>query len=109
MRRSRTRRTTDARRTETSLIEQALLGLAALAVVAMLSWPAARSIGAVFGWVPFWLLALPLSAWASLRWSRYRAAEAALRVGPRALRARTGARRSHGHSSQQAVRVGHVA
>ena len=47
-----------------SLLEQALLGAIALALVAMLSLPAARGVSDTFGWLPFWLLALPLSAWA---------------------------------------------
>ena len=45
-----------------SLLEQALLGAVALALVAMLSLPAARGLSDTFGWLPFWLLALPLSA-----------------------------------------------
>jgi ABC-type phosphate transport system permease subunit len=55
-----------------SLLEQSLLGLTALAVVAMLSLPAARSVSESFGWLPFWLLALPLSAWITARILRYR-------------------------------------
>lgn len=49
------------------LIERALLGAVALGVVAMLSFPAARGVDATFGWLPFWLTALPLSAWATAR------------------------------------------
>lgn len=45
-----------------SLLEQALLGAVALALVAMLSLPAARGVSDTFGWLPFWLLVLPLSA-----------------------------------------------
>ncbi|TXH76082.1 MAG: hypothetical protein E6Q88_03155 [Lysobacteraceae bacterium] len=85
MRRHQARTTIAARcaGTETSLLEQSLLGLAALAVVAMLSLPAARNTGVAFGWVPFWLLALPLTAWVTLRWSRRHAATVTdLRVGP---------------------------
>jgi BarA-like signal transduction histidine kinase len=55
-----------------SLVEQCLLGAVALALVAMLSLPAARSAGATFGWMPFWLLALPLMAWATARALRQR-------------------------------------
>ncbi len=50
-----------------SLLEQALLGAVALALVAMLSLPAARGLSDTFGWLPFWLLALPLSAWGVAR------------------------------------------
>lgn len=47
-----------------SLLEQGLLGTVALAAIALLSLPAARGVSEAFGWLPFWLLALPLSAWA---------------------------------------------
>jgi len=50
-----------------SLLEQALLGAIALALVAMLSLPAARGVSDTFGWLPFWLLASPLSAWGVAR------------------------------------------
>jgi hypothetical protein len=59
-----------------SLLEQSLLGAAALGLVAMLSFPAARGIGDTLGWLPFWLLALPLSAWATARLLRRREAGA---------------------------------
>lgn len=65
-----------------SLIEQSLLGAAALGLVAMLSLPAARSTSESLGWLPFWLLALPLSAWAVarlLRWREQRAMGASQR------------------------------
>ncbi len=55
-----------------SLLEQTLLGAVALALVAMLSLPAARGLSDAFGWMPFWLLALPLSAWAVARALRQR-------------------------------------
>lgn len=55
-----------------SLLEQAMLGAVALALVAMLSLPAARGVSEVFGWLPLWLLALPLSAWAVARTLRHR-------------------------------------
>jgi hypothetical protein len=56
-----------------SAIEHASLGLAALGLVMMLSFPAARSVSEAFGWLPFWLLALPLCAWAAARALRDRA------------------------------------
>ena len=55
-----------------SVIEQVLLGMAALALVALLSLPAVRGVSETFGWLPFWLLALPLSAWAVARALRRR-------------------------------------
>lgn len=55
-----------------SVIEQGLLGAAALALVALLSLPAARGVSDTFGWLPFWMLALPLSAWAMARALRRR-------------------------------------
>ncbi len=55
-----------------SLLEQYLLAAVALVLVAMLSLPQARSAGDTLGWVPFWLLAFPLTAWATARALRYR-------------------------------------
>lgn len=66
-----------------SPLEQSLLGAAALGLVAMVSFPAARGIGETFGWLPFWLLALPLAAWATARLLRLRDA-AALAARPSA-------------------------
>lgn len=54
------------------LLEQSLLAAVALALVAMLSLPAARGVSDAFGWMPFWLLALPLSAWGAARALRQR-------------------------------------
>ena len=54
------------------LVEQCLLGAVALGVVAMVSLPAVRGMSDTFGWLPFWLLALPLSAWAVARALRRR-------------------------------------
>lgn len=55
-----------------SPIEQSLLGAVALGLVAMLSLPVARSSSETLGWLPFWLLALPLSAWVVARLLRLR-------------------------------------
>lgn len=60
------------------LLEQCLLAAAALALVAMLSLPAMRSVSESFGWLPFWLLALPLTAWATARALRHRAQREAM-------------------------------
>ena len=43
-----------------SLLEQALLGAIALALVAMLSLPTARGVSDTFGWLPFWLVVAPV-------------------------------------------------
>jgi hypothetical protein len=66
-----------------SRIEQALLGAATLALVAMLAFPEARGACATFGWMPFWLVALPLCAWAVARGLRL-SAEATLAIRPSA-------------------------
>lgn len=55
-----------------SLLEQCLLASAGLALVAMISLPAMRDVSNTFGWLPFWLLALPLTAWAAARALRHR-------------------------------------
>lgn len=46
-------------------IEQGLLGLLFLALVALSSLPAARAASPVFGWTPLWLLGLPAAALAT--------------------------------------------
>jgi hypothetical protein len=67
-----------------SLLEQSLLGAVALGLVAMLSFPAMRGTGETLGWLPFWLPALPLTAWATARLLRLRdAAELAARPSAR--------------------------
>lgn len=83
-----------------SLIEQSLLGAVALGLVAMLSLPIARSGSETFGWLPFWLLALPLSAWAVARLLRLREARRpmasvhALHAVPRRIPAASALRRA---------------
>lgn len=52
----------DARR----LLCLAMIGLAFLGAVAMLSLPGARAAGAL-GWMPLWLLGMPLAALLALR------------------------------------------
>lgn len=59
-----------------SSLEQTLLALAGLAVAALSSFPAVRGVSEAFGWLPLWLLALPLCAWATARALRVRAARA---------------------------------
>lgn len=60
-------------------IEQALLGVLALAVLALLIFPAARGVSEVLGWLPLWLPGLPGCAWAALRLRRWREEVAAVR------------------------------
>lgn len=78
-----TRSTTAA----TPLHEQLLLASALLALVVLASWPGARATDGALGWLPLWLVAAPLSAWAAVRWARARDAAgdlAALQRRPRA-------------------------
>lgn len=49
-----------------AFLAPALLGLLALAAVALLSLPAARGYSATLGWMPLWLAGLPASAWLAL-------------------------------------------
>ena len=76
------------------LVEQCLLGAVALGVVAMVSLPAVRGMSDTFGWLPFWLLALPLTAWAATRVARQRGRQQRARpmatVHPIATRPRAG-------------------
>ncbi len=79
-----------------AMVEQAMLGLAVLALVALVSLPAAHGASATFGWLPFWLLALPLSAWTTARLLRLHATvgptQAQATVHVLAMRPRTQAR-----------------
>jgi hypothetical protein len=50
-----------------SVLEQVSLAFLILGLVSIASFPAARGFSASFGWLPFWLLALPLSAWTVAR------------------------------------------
>lgn len=59
-----------------SVIEQAMIGALALGFVAMLCFPGARAADGTVGWLPFWLVALPSSAWLTARWLRRREATA---------------------------------
>ena len=47
-----------------------LLGALFLGIVAMLSLPAARADSIAFGWMPLWLLGMPLASLAALAASR---------------------------------------
>ncbi len=54
----------------TSPLARAMFSLLLLAAIAVLSLPPARAVSDSFGWVPFWLLALPASAWLALQLPR---------------------------------------
>jgi len=74
------------------------LALAGLAVV--LVWPAARGSSVWLGWLPLWLVGMPLAAWwallrcplptrAALRWLRRDTGQARRRSQPRTRKAHT--------------------
>ncbi len=73
-----------------AVVRQGLIGLAFLGVVAMLSLPAARGIGPL-GWMPLWLLGMPLAALAALALAdlRERQGRPAVGTSAPALRRRT--------------------
>lgn len=52
------------------VVEQLLLGALGLALVLMLSFPAARGVSAMFGWVALWLPGLPAVALLACRLAR---------------------------------------
>jgi hypothetical protein len=55
---------------QSSSVAQGVLGVLIVAAIAVLSLPQARAVSASFGWVPFWLVALPASAWLALQAQR---------------------------------------
>ena len=76
----------------TRFLRQVLLGAAFLGVVAVVSLPAARAAGPM-GWMPMWLLGMPLVALAALdladrreRWSAERGAPVQGAAAPRRVR-----------------------
>ncbi len=91
-----------------SVIEHASLALVALGLVVIASFPAARGISDTFGWLPFWLFALPLSACAAARALRGRACsyDAQTNAKPAASVHPIGVVRAHAHrnAAPQAVR-----
>jgi hypothetical protein len=52
------------------VLEQLLLGAVGIALVSMLSFPAARGTSLVFGWLALWLPGLPLAALLACRLAR---------------------------------------
>ena len=81
-------------------LDSLLRQLVILGALAVLLVPAARGSSAWFGWLPLWLLGMPLAAWWSLR--RFPLPTLALRL-PRRRRAQ--ARRRRGHRVAAALRV----
>jgi|HigsolmetaAR204D_1030405.scaffolds.fasta_scaffold00999_2 hypothetical protein len=67
----------------TGAIEQTLLGLLFLGAVAMLSFPAARGAGPL-GWMPLWLVGMPLASLAAACALRLRPAPVLVAAVPRA-------------------------
>ena len=82
-------------------LERALRRIVLLGLVAVLLLPAARGSSALLGWLPLWLLAMPLSAWWALhrfalpRWPQPAAVQRRRRMWPQARR-RSQASRSAG-------------
>lgn len=64
-----------------SILEQCLLGVILLGLVALVSLPAMRGTSAWIGWTPFWLLALPAVAWWAAHLSRRHAQAVLARMG----------------------------
>ena len=94
-----------ARAPAASPLAQAMLGLLLLAAITVLSLPEARAVSASLGWVPFWLLALPASAWLALQLPRRASgtAQATMRPGHR-WRAHTSRPRRWLPADQRAAR-----
>ena len=67
-----------------------------LGALAVLLIPAARGSSALFGWLPLWLVGMPLAAWWSLR--RFPLPELALHL-PRRRRVQARRRRGRGVSA----------
>ena len=81
-------------------LDSLLRQLVILGALAVLLVPAARGSSAWIGWLPLWLVGMPLAAWWSLR--RFPLPTLALRL-PRRRRAQ--ARRRRGHRVAAALRV----
>jgi hypothetical protein len=80
-------------------LEGLLRGAVALGIFAVLLLPAGRGHSDAIGWLPLWLLAMPLTAWWALhrfalpRWPRSAALEPRRRrLHPQATRRRAGFR-----------------
>lgn len=69
------------------LLRQGLAGLVFLALVAVVSLPAARAAGPI-GWLPLWLPAMPLAALGALRLADLWAGRRGMAVAATAVRSR---------------------
>ena len=73
-------------------LERALRRIVLVGLLAVLALPAARGSSALLGWLPLWLLAMPLSAWWALhrfalpRWPSPVGVQRRRRVRPQARR-----------------------
>ncbi|WP_287596706.1 hypothetical protein [Thermomonas sp.] len=81
-------------------LDSLLRQLVILGTLAVLLVPAARGSSALLGWLPLWLLGMPLAAWWSLR--RFPLPTLALRLPQRR---RVQARRRRGHRVARALRI----
>ncbi|HZW19455.1 MAG TPA: hypothetical protein VFF71_11675 [Luteimonas sp.] len=64
-------RKTDARDAAAPPLAAWLLGALFLGAIALLSLPAARAANGALGWMPLWLLGMPLASLAALAASRF--------------------------------------
>ncbi len=73
-------------------LERALRRIVLLGLLAVMVVPGARGSSALFGWLPLWLLAMPLSAWWALHrfalphWPRPAGVQGRRRMRPQARR-----------------------
>ncbi|WP_449446866.1 hypothetical protein [Thermomonas brevis] len=82
-------------------LDSCLRQLVILGALAVLLVPAARGHSALLGWLPLWLLGMPLAAWWSLR--RFPLPTVALRL-PRRRRAQARRRTRHPAASPRIAR-----
>jgi hypothetical protein len=75
-----------------TVVDDILRYAIAIGATLVLLLPAARGHHEALGWLPLWLLGMPLSAWVALRWSR-RAAHDAVTAVPAARREAAATRR----------------
>lgn len=61
----------NARDSTASLLDEALGHALAIGIAAVLLIPAARGVSPSFGWLPLWLLGMPLAALAARRLLRF--------------------------------------
>lgn len=81
-------------------LDHALKQIVLIGLIAVLALPAARGYNAWLGWMPLWLLGMPLSAWWALHRFRLPRGATAM-VRPARRRIRTQARRRPLQSNPQ--------